>query len=320
MSSASRIWVTVAGGVTTIVLVRLLKQGDWGGYSIAVSLLAIIVAATTLGVDQGIAYFVGARRWGLGPRSGRRCRWLWAAGTLGAVLGLAARVLFPSAFAGLPLWLTAIPHASSLSSSAFLAYASLSSTALATDRYEASTSMPAIQATLLLFSVPAAVLFGRNRCDRGVDGGGGDIGSGAVVWPPLASRRRPSPPGQLRRAISFGIKGYGANALQLVNYQLDMLYSCRRRIGRRRRPLCPRSERDDGRRCSFQGRLRPCSTLEWPYSSASGDAATREMAETKSLRHASSPSRSPRSEWLSLPRCSWCRYLGRTTAPRSTWV
>ena len=37
------------------------------GYSIAVSLVAILAAASTLGVDQGIAYFVGARKWG--PRA-----------------------------------------------------------------------------------------------------------------------------------------------------------------------------------------------------------------------------------------------------------
>src|SRR5947207_1888902 len=108
MSAASRIWVTLAGGVTTIVLARVLGPHDWGSYSIAVSLLAILVAATTLGVDQGIVYFVGGKRWE--PRAAfvSAVRMAAVTGTLGAAVGLAARVAVPSAFAGLPVWLTAV--------------------------------------------------------------------------------------------------------------------------------------------------------------------------------------------------------------------
>ena len=63
MSAASRILVTLIGGIATIVLARVLGPHGWGAYSIAVSLVAILVAVTTLGVDQGIAYFVGSRKW-----------------------------------------------------------------------------------------------------------------------------------------------------------------------------------------------------------------------------------------------------------------
>jgi stage V sporulation protein B len=50
------------------------------------------------------------------------------------------------------------------------------------------------------------------------------VGLGAVAW---ARARLPSAtgseaPGQLRRAIGFGVKGYAANALQMVNYRLDL--------------------------------------------------------------------------------------------------
>jgi O-antigen/teichoic acid export membrane protein len=221
MSAASRIWVTLAGGVTTIVLARVLGPHDWGGYSIAVSLLAILVATTTLGVDQGLAYFVGARRWE--PRAAfcSALQMAAVAGTVGGAAGIAVRALVPSAFAGLPFWLTAVTVVAVPFS---LALAYVSSVALATDRYEASMLMPAAQAGFLLVtSVPAAVLFGRTGAVAAMTLATVVTAVGGIVW---ALRRLPeagpTQPGQVRRAISFGIKGYGANALQLVNYQLDL--------------------------------------------------------------------------------------------------
>lgn len=221
MSAASRIWITLAGGVTTIVLARTLGPDNWGSYSIAGSLLAILMAVTSLGVDQGIVYFVGGRSWA--PRAAFRTALKMAAvtGTVGAIAGLAARVLVPSAFAGLPVWLTAVVVVA-LPFSLALVYAS--SVAMASDRYEASVSIPAVQAGLLLvISVPAAVLFSREGAVTALTVSAVVTAIGAIVW---ARRRLPegegTQPGQLRRAISFGIKGYGANALQLVNYQVDL--------------------------------------------------------------------------------------------------
>jgi O-antigen/teichoic acid export membrane protein len=285
MSAASRIWVTLAGGVTTIVLARVLGPREWGSYSIAVSLLAILTAATTVGVDQGIAYFVGARKWGPRAAFGSAVRMAALAGTLGAAAGLGGRALVPSAFAGLPLWLTAVVVVA-LPFSLALSYAS--SIALATDRYEASTAMPAVQAGLLFAaSIPAAVLFGRVGALAALTSATVVTAVGAIVW---ARLRLPegsaSQPGQLRRAISFGIKGYGANALQLVNYQLDLFILA---------AVAPAAAVGRYALAVSATTLllllpRALSAVVYPRVarlSAAGEESTREMVETKSLRHVS---------------------------------
>ena len=221
IAAASRIVVMVAGGITTIVLARLLGPRDWAGFSIARSLVGTLAAVTSLGMSQGIAYFVGGRRWDPRAAFGSAMGMAVAAGTVGAAAGLVGYTLFPSAFAGLPLWLTAvavvaIPFA--------LALSFTSAIALATDRYEAAMTMPAGEAGLVLaVAIPAALLFGRSGAVGGMTVATVAAATGAAVW---ARRRLPragaSAPGELRRAIAFGLKGYAANALQLVCLQLDL--------------------------------------------------------------------------------------------------
>jgi O-antigen/teichoic acid export membrane protein len=283
MSAASRVAVTLAGGVTTIVLARVLGPHDWGSYSIAVSLLAILALVSTLGVDQGIAYFVGARTWGPRAAFGSALRMAAVTGTLGAVAGLVARAVFPSAFAGLSVSLTIVTVVAVPFSLAFVYTASI---AIASDRYEASTSMPVLQACLLLaLSIPAAVLYGRSGAVTALTLATVLSAGGAVVW---GRRRLPqsglAEPGQLRRAISFGLRGYGANTLQLINYQLDLFIlaavASAAVVGQYALAVSATT--------LLMLLPRALSAVLYPRVarlSASGDEATREMIETKSLRH-----------------------------------
>lgn len=285
MSAASRIWITIAAGITTILFARILGPHGYGGYSIAGTLAAVLAAAATLGVDQGIAYFVGARRWE--PRAALGSAMLTAAvaGTLGIAVGLAARAAFPSAFDGLPFWLTvlalvAVPFS--------LALAFVSSIALATDRYEAAMSLPAAQAALLLVvGIPAALWLGRTGAVAALTTATVVAAVGGVVW---ALRRLPpagsAPPGQLRRAISFGIKGYGANTLQLVNYQLDLFILA---------AVAPAAAVGHYALAVSGTTLllllpRALSAVLYPRVarlSIGGQEGTLEMVETRSVRHAS---------------------------------
>lgn len=285
MSAASRIWVTLASGLTTIVLARVLGPHDWGGYAIASSLVTILLAVTTLGVDQGIAYFVGAREWEPRAALGSALRMAGVAGTLGAAVGLVARVVVPSAFAGLPLWQVAVAVAG-IPFGLALIYAS--SVTLASDRYEASMAMPAVQAALLLaVSIPLALLFDRSGAIVALTLAAVVVAVGAVVWArsrlPAAA---PTQPGQLRRAISFGVKGYGANALQLVNYQLDLFIlaavASAAAVGHYALAVSATA--------LLMVLPRSLSAVLYPRVarlSASGDHVKRAMVETKSLRHVS---------------------------------
>jgi O-antigen/teichoic acid export membrane protein len=286
MSVASQLWVTLTGGITTIVLARVLGPHDWGGYSVAVSLVLVLAMLASLGVNQGIAYYVSARRWEPRAAFESSLRVALVAGVLGAAAALAARALVPSAFAGLPFSLTAVAVAA-LPFSLALGYASF--VALATDRYEASMSMPAVQAGLLFAaSIPAAVVFGRAGAIGALSGATVVTATGAIVWARLRlPKAGPTQLGQLRRAISFGIKGYSANALQLVNNQLDLFILA---------AVTPAATVGHyALAVSLTNLLlllpKALSTVLSPrvarLSAGEEEEATREMVETKSLRHVS---------------------------------
>ena len=207
LAASSRVVVTVAGATATIVLARVLGPEGWATYFIGQSLFLILLAATTLGVESGIAYFVGSARWGARAAFRSALRVAALMGVVGALVGTAARLLVPSAFAGLSVWLTvAVVAALPLG----LAWFYTSFVAVATDRYEVSSSLPAIQsAAVLALAVPGALAFDIEGAVVGASLGTVVAGVVAIVW---GNRRLPpdecSEPGQLRRAIAFGIKTY----------------------------------------------------------------------------------------------------------------
>ena len=221
IAAVSRIGVTAAGAATTIVLARVLGPHGWGAYAVAQSLLLTLVAGTTLGVEHGIAYFVSAGQWAAHRAFASAMKSAILVGTIGAAVGLSVRVLFPSAFAGLQVWLTAVvlvglPFALALLYTSYIA--------LATDKYEAAMSLPALQATLVFaLAVPGAVLAGVKGAVVGMTLAGVFAGITGLAW---GLRRLPrtetSKERLFRRAVSFGVKGYASNALQLINYRLDL--------------------------------------------------------------------------------------------------
>jgi O-antigen/teichoic acid export membrane protein len=285
MSATSRIVVTLAGAAATIVLARVLGPQGWAAYFVAQSLLMILLAATTLGVEHGIAFYVSSARWA--ARAAFRSALGVAAvmGCVGALAAVVVRLLAPSAFAGLSVWLTVIVAAGLPFA---LAWFYTSFVALATDRYEVSTSLPAVQAVLVLvLAVPGALAFGIEGAVVGASLATVATGVGAVAW---GGRRLPpsgrSGPGELRRAIAFGIRPYAAVALRLLDYRLDVFilsavastvvvgtYSLAVAITSLLW-LLPRSLSDV--------LLPRVARL-----SGSGDDDELEMVETKSVRHAS---------------------------------
>ncbi len=223
MSAASRIVVAGSGAATTIFVARLLGPAGAGGYAVAQTLIALLTVATTLGVEHGIAYYVSAGRWD--PRSAHRAaQWVaLGSGVAGAGLGLLARLALPAAFDGLS-WATTAVACAALPFALSWFYATY--VALAQDRYEAYALPPALQGAAALALVAtlsaldglrgavigfalahvltaAAVLIGARRSFRA-----------AVPTTPAT--------GQLRRAIRFGLKGYASNALQFLNYRVDV--------------------------------------------------------------------------------------------------
>lgn len=250
MSAASRITVAATGAATTILIARLLGPDGSGGYAIAQTLIVLLTVGTTLGVEHGIVYYVSQRRWPAREALAVAHRVALVTGTAGAGLGLLARLLVPSAFGGLSVALTAVA-AGALPFALTWFYTTY--VALARDRYEAYAIMPALQSTLALALVtalaatvglPGAVVgFAAahvltavaawvvvRRVIAAVDPStpagavADDAPAGNAGEDPGAGRRSGglSALGQLARAVRFGVKGYAANALQMVNYRLDV--------------------------------------------------------------------------------------------------
>ncbi|HUZ15038.1 MAG TPA: oligosaccharide flippase family protein [Gaiellaceae bacterium] len=284
MSATSRIAVTALGAATTILIARLLGPSGSGTYFVAQSLLAVLLVATTLGVEHGITYFVSSRRWP--PRAAymSSLRMALVMGAIGAVLGLGARLVVPSAFAGMSVWLTA-----ALVGSLFFALVTYYArfVAVAIDRYEAYVLPPPAQAAVALAcTVPAALLFGVEGAVLSSIFAVVLMGVAMMIW---AHRQlAPSAPaehGQLRRAISFGVKGYAANAIQLINYRLDLFIlasvASTAVVGRYAIAVAATSLLS----------LLPSALSDVVFPrvaslSTAGEDAELEMVETKSVRHA----------------------------------
>lgn len=222
MGAVSRLTVTATGAATTILIARLLGPDGSGGYYIAQSVLLLLTVLTTLGVEHGIAYYVSSGAWAARPAYVAALRAAAVVGTVGALAGITARLLVPEAFGHLSLWMTVVTCAALPFG---LAWFYLTFVALAVDRYEAFVVPPAaLSALTMVLAGAGAIAFGLGGAVAGAAVATVAIGACAVLWGlrRLAPPAGAEPPGQLRRAIGFGIKGYAANALQLINYRIDV--------------------------------------------------------------------------------------------------
>lgn len=209
-----------AAAGTTIVVARVLGPSGAGAYAVAQAGVATLTVATTLGIENGVIFRVAARLWEAGDAFRATLRVGMLAGLIGATLGVVARMLAPSAFAGLSLELTvvaliALPFA--------LATVFATSCAVATDRYEMYSLLPTLQAGLVLLATAVgAVVFGLSGAVVGMVLATTVIGCGSILWGlHLPAPRAPSGR-QLSSALRFGLAGYGTNALQIINYRLDL--------------------------------------------------------------------------------------------------
>lgn len=221
MSATSRVTVALTGALTTIFVARLLGPEGAGGFAIALTLVLLLTTLASLGVEHGIAYYVSSGRWG--ARDALRMVWRVAgvAGVVVAAAGLALRLLVPSAFGDLSVASTAVvvgtmPFALGWFYGSFVA--------LAVDRYEIFALPPAVQsATAMVLVVVLGLVAGLPGAVLAL-AISHLLAALAVLW---WARRAPhgrgdGHPRQLRRSVSFGLKGYAANALQFLNHRLDL--------------------------------------------------------------------------------------------------
>jgi O-antigen/teichoic acid export membrane protein len=221
MSAASRASVAVTGAVATIVVARLLGPDGAGAFAIAVTLIVMLTTFATLGVEHGVAYYVSSGLWSPRGALAAVTRLAVLAGCTAALVGLAAQLAIPSAFAGLTTATTALVVAA-MPFALLWFYRSFIS--LAVDRYEGYVIPPAVQSGV------AMVLVLGGGVAFGLTGALAALATSHLVAA-LATLRAArglrqtsevDEPGRLSRAVRFGLKGYAGNALQLLNVRLDV--------------------------------------------------------------------------------------------------
>jgi O-antigen/teichoic acid export membrane protein len=224
MAAASRFTVAATGAATTIFVARTLGPEGTGGFAIALTLVLLLTVTCSLGIEHGIAYYVASGRWA--PRDAMRValRVALLAGAAGSAACIVARLALPSAFGGLSVGSTAV---AALALPFALTWFYVSFVGLAIDRYEAYVLPPALQSgAAMVLVIGLALLADLPGAIAGMTIAHVLVALATVLW----ARRRlpargtaPQEPGQLRRALSFGAKGYGANALAMLSTRVDLL-------------------------------------------------------------------------------------------------
>jgi O-antigen/teichoic acid export membrane protein len=225
LATAGQVAAAASAALVAVAVARLLGPAGMGAYTIGVSLLLMLTSFGTLGLETGLVYLVGSGRW--------RPRRAWletqaaavAIGLAAGAVGIGARLLAPDAFEGLSLGLVAVVCAALPFALSWL-YAS--SALLAADRYEDYVVPPLVHAAALLVAVASlAAAFGL----EGAIGGLALAHLAAAAAAAQRSRRAFPLAGDgdrgrrlenLRQATRFGGKTYLANALQFLNYRLDL--------------------------------------------------------------------------------------------------
>lgn len=227
MGAVSRVSVAVSGAATMVFVARLLGKDDTGTFALALAVINMLTVLTTLGIEHGVAYYVSNRRWR--PRDAFLVsqRMALVSGVLGALLGLLFSRLVPGPFGALTtadtaLACFALPFALSWFYGSFVA--------LADDRYEGFVLPPAIQSiAAMVLAVALGLPFGLHGAVVGLLLA--HVLAAAFVWfyrvrlsEPDPQPHQDDPPAtHLRRALGFGLKGYASNALQVLNYRVDVL-------------------------------------------------------------------------------------------------
>lgn len=284
LNASRQVGTGAAAAGTTVVVARVLGPSGAGGFAVAVAAIAVLDVATTLGVENGVIYRVATGLWEAGDAFRTTLKAGLLAGSAGAVVGVAARTLVPSAFAGLSVTLTVVALAAMP-----LALATIFATscAVATDQYEVYSFLPTLQALLvLLAAVVGSLYFKLTGAVGGMALATALVGCVSVVWGfrlPIAGQE-----GNLRQlvaALRFGIASYGANALQIINYRLDLfvlsIVASSAAVGRYSVAVAVSS--------ALWLLPRGLSELVFPRVAQLGspeDEAQRDMVEAKALRHA----------------------------------
>jgi O-antigen/teichoic acid export membrane protein len=226
LATGSQLATAALGGLMGIVVARLLGPAETGAFNVVLSALVLLTLLATLGLNWGATYYLSNKRWAPGDAFRQVQLGAFALGLLGALVGLVVVVAGRDSIfegvpgAGLGFLLGSVPFAVSWLCSSYIA--------LGLDRYEtyAFASVGANLAALVLVAVLAPTI-GLTGAIAGL-GVAQALNALYLVGWGLRTLPRPSSgwlrrtAAEISRSVSFGVKAYLTQALQLLNYRADL--------------------------------------------------------------------------------------------------
>lgn len=225
LSVAAQVAPLGAAGVLSIVLARTIGPSGNGAYSLIATSVGWLSLLFGLGLAAGITYRVSRGSWA--PTDAFRTSYL-AAAVLGAWAVLAGLLAYwltqDTVFGGVP---TAAVILGLACTPLVIAYSFASAIALGRDRYEAYAGLEVVHASaILVASAGLAAAFGVIGAVVGLVVAS-LAAAGAGAWWLSRLGRFGDVSGnsrhELREASRFGVKAWGGNLLQQLNYRLDII-------------------------------------------------------------------------------------------------
>lgn len=213
-----------AAGITSVAIARLLGPSGTGTLALAVTLVTLATTLFSLGLRAGIIYRVSGGGWAPGEAAHAAQIAALVLGGAGALLGLGFYALTSDTLlAGVTPAMALVTFAALPFTLSWLFMAAV---ALSLERYETYGAILVAQPLAgLALSVVLAVAFGSLGAIVGLAASHVLAAAAAAV---LLRRDAPSVRGggsrqELRAAAAFGLKAWGSEVLQNLNYRLDLL-------------------------------------------------------------------------------------------------
>jgi O-antigen/teichoic acid export membrane protein len=214
-----------AAGVTSVAIARLLGPTGTGTLALAVTLVTLATTLFSLGLRAGIIYRVSRGSWASADAARSAELAALLLGGAGAVIGMGFYALTSdTVLAGVTPTMAAVTFAALPFA---LAWLFLAVVALSVERYETYGAILVAQPLAgLALSVGLAAAFGSLGAIVGL---AVSHVVGAAVAALLVRRGAPHASGtpdsrrELRAAAAFGLKAWGSEVLQNLNYRLDLL-------------------------------------------------------------------------------------------------
>jgi O-antigen/teichoic acid export membrane protein len=213
--------------VLSVVVARHLGPGATGTIALLTAVLEVLLAVFGFGLSTGITYLVGSRSWAVSDAFRETQRAALVIGFLGVAAGMVFWLLTRNDILAGISFTTALLGIGHLPFALSRAY--VSAIAMARERYEAFASFEMVHsAVILVAGVGLSLPFGVNGALAGIALSNVAAAVAAYFWVVRYARVLGAEPREqgggshLRQSLSFGLKAWGANLLQLINYRLDL--------------------------------------------------------------------------------------------------